>query len=159
MEGGPSVSAGAIKCPRYGPGREAVSSGTWELEGAQAVSFFVPLTNKHKCTCIHASPHSCRWGPLCPLTLSHLFLFPPYRAYSPWLDKCLFVGSSEKDDNFWSDPDCENALRKSTKPPFISASESLFPPTDQITYRAPTVRGRCATHGGLSGEEDSLCPD
>lgn len=80
--------------------------------------FLCPL-NKHKCTCIHASPHHpCRWGPLCPLTLSRLFLFPPYIVCSPWLVKCLFVRSSEKDDKFWSDPDCENTLRKLTKPLF-----------------------------------------
>jgi len=68
--------------------------------------------------------------------LSCSFLFLPNIAYSSWLANCsLIVGSSEKVDNLWSNPEYEDTSGMLTSPPSISASELFFP---SCYPRAPT---------------------
>lgn len=51
--------------------------------------------------------------------LSCSFLFLPNIAHSSWLANCwLIVGSSEKVDNLWSNPEYEDTSRMLTSPPF-----------------------------------------
>lgn len=87
--------------------------------------------------------------------LSCSFLFLPNIAYSSWLANCLLiVGSSEKVDNLWSNPEYEDTSRMLTSPPSISASELFFPSYYQIIYWAPTGCEYYATHWRFSGKRD-----